>query len=121
MRHNTQRNSGRIGVCPIIYGIHKKLSGDKEELRIEYEPDVEIEEFEKKLKMNQDRDIKSKITSVGPHRDDFCFLSQGKDLRKFGSQGQQRTASLSLKLSEIELVKKITGKVPSSWFSLFGL
>ena len=39
----------------IIYGIHKKLSGDKEELRIEYEPDVEIEEFERKLKNNQEK------------------------------------------------------------------
>ena len=96
----------------IIYDIHKKLSGDKEEIYILYEPDVEIEEFEKKLKANQDRDIKSKMTSVGPHRDDFSFIVGGIDIRKFGSQGQQRTAALSLKLSEIELVKKITKDTP---------
>lgn len=96
----------------IIYDIHRKLSGDKEELKIKYEPDVEIDEFEKKLKYGQDRDIKSKMTSVGPHRDDFSFMVGNIDIRKFGSQGQQRTAALSLKLSEIELVKKITKDTP---------
>lgn len=96
----------------IIYGIHKKLSGDKEELRIVYEPDVEIEAFESKLLASQDRDIKLKQTCVGPHRDDFSFYVGDIDIRKFGSQGQQRTAALSLKLSEIELVKKITKDTP---------
>lgn len=96
----------------IIYDIHKKLSGEKEEIRILYEPNVEIEEFEKKLKYSQDRDIKSKMTSVGPHRDDFSFMIGDIDIRKFGSQGQQRTAALSLKLSEIELVKKVTKDTP---------
>ncbi|MCR5754621.1 MAG: DNA replication/repair protein RecF [Acetatifactor sp.] len=96
----------------IIFDIHKKLSGEKEELVIHYEPDVEIEDFESKMKMAQDKDIKSKMTSVGPHRDDFSFYINGLDIRKYGSQGQQRTAALSLKLSEIELVKKITKDNP---------
>lgn len=96
----------------IIYDIHKRLSGDKEELEIKYEPDVETDEFEKKLKYNQDRDMKSKMTSAGPHRDDFSFVIGDVDIRKFGSQGQQRTAALSLKLSEIELVKKIAKDTP---------
>lgn len=96
----------------IIYDIHRKLSGEKEEIKIEYEPDTEIEEFEKKLKQNQDRDMRSKLTSVGPHRDDFSFLIEDVDIRRFGSQGQQRTAALSLKLSEIELVKKLTKDTP---------
>ena len=96
----------------IIHEIHKKLSGGKEELLIKYEPDVDIDEFEKKLRFSQDRDIKAKMTSVGPHRDDFSFLVGDIDIRKYGSQGQQRTAALSLKLSEIELVKKITKDTP---------
>lgn len=96
----------------IIKEIHSKLSGGKEELVIQYEPDVEIEDFEKKLKYNQERDIKLKQTSAGPHRDDFSFLIQDIDIRRFGSQGQQRTAALSLKLSEIELVKKMTKDTP---------
>lgn len=96
----------------IIYDIHKKLSGGREEIRIVYEPDVEIEDYETKLKHSQDRDIKSKMTTVGPHRDDFSFYVGDIDIRKFGSQGQQRTAALSLKLSEIEIVKKITRDTP---------
>ena len=96
----------------IIYDIDKKLSGDKEEILIKYEPNVLIEDFEKKLKQNQEKDIKLKMTTVGPHRDDICIDVNGIDIRKFGSQGQQRTAALSLKLSEIELVKKITKDTP---------
>lgn len=96
----------------IIYDIHKKLSGDKEELVIKYEPDVLIENYENLLSSCQDRDIKLKQTTVGPHRDDFSFLVGDIDIRKFGSQGQQRTAALSLKLSEIELVKKLTKENP---------
>lgn len=96
----------------IIYGIHMKLSGGREELQIVYEPDVLMEDFEKKLEGCRERDIKTKQTSIGPHRDDFSFLAGDIDIRKFGSQGQQRTAALSLKLAEIELVKKITKDVP---------
>lgn len=73
---------------------------------------MEIEEFEKKLQCSQEKDIKLKQTTVGPHRDDFSFLIGDVDIRKFGSQGQQRTAALSLKLSEIELVKKLTKDTP---------
>ena len=51
-------------------------------------------------------------TSVGPHKDDIAFLIKNIDIRKFGSQGQQRTAALSLKLSEIELVKSIINDKP---------
>ena len=96
----------------IIFDIHKKLSGGKEELVIAYEPDVSIEDFEKQMKYNQDKDIKLKQTTTGPHRDDFSFIVNGVDIRKYGSQGQQRTAALSLKLSEIELVKKISKDTP---------
>ena len=83
-----------------------------EELIIQYEPDVLIEDYEKSLSACQERDIKLKQTTVGPHRDDFSFMVGDVDIRRFGSQGQQRTAALSLKLSEIELVKKITKDNP---------
>ena len=99
-------------LCEIIGDIHKKLSGGKEELIVNYEPDVKVDDFELKMKENQEKDIRFKLTSTGPHRDDFSFLVNGIDIRKYGSQGQQRTAALSLKLSEIELVKKITKDTP---------
>ncbi len=53
-----------------------------------------------------------KSTSSGPHRDDICIMHDRMDIRKFGSQGQQRTAALSLKLAEIELVKNTIGDTP---------
>lgn len=96
----------------IIFDIHKKLSGGKEEILVYYNPEVSIEDFEAKLKINQERDIRLKQTATGPHRDDFSFVIGEVDVRRFGSQGQQRTAALSLKLSEIELVKKITKDSP---------
>ena len=96
----------------IIFEIHKKLSGNKEELLIRYEPDISIENYESSLRNSQEKDIKLKQTTVGPHRDDFSFIEKNIDIRKFGSQGQQRTAALSLKLSEIELVKKMTKDNP---------
>ena len=73
---------------------------------------MQIDTFERELQHSQEKDIKLKQTTVGPHRDDFCFMIGDVDIRKFGSQGQQRTAALSLKLSEIELVKKITRDTP---------
>ena len=92
--------------------IHKKLSGGRETLRMIYEPDVSMEDFEEKCRRNQERDVRFKQTTTGPHRDDFSFMIGDVDIRKFGSQGQQRTAALSLKLSEIELVKKISKDKP---------
>lgn len=96
----------------IIYDIHQKLSGGKEEIKIVYEPNVSASDIGMMLQREQDRDIKTKMTSVGPHRDDFAFMVNGIDIRKYGSQGQQRTAALSLKLAEIELIKKITKECP---------
>lgn len=96
----------------IIKDIHLKLSGGKEELQVVYEPNVTVEEIGRALKREQDHDIRTKTTSVGPQRDDFAFMVNGVDIRKFGSQGQQRTVALSLKLAEIEIVKKITNDIP---------
>lgn len=96
----------------IIQKIHGKLSGDRELLSIKYEPSVESIFFEDELFRAHERDRKLCQTSVGPHRDDISFLIGDIDIRKFGSQGQQRTAALSLKLSEIELVKQLIGDTP---------
>jgi DNA replication and repair protein RecF len=103
----------------IIRPIHNKLTGGKEDLSIYYEPNVDAADFEKKLSSSRQRDIYAKQTTVGPHKDDFSFIvkrnsdnSEKIDIRKYGSQGQQRTASLSLKLSEIEIVKKAKKENP---------
>ena len=91
----------------MIHEIHARLSGRKEDLVIYYEPDTDCELFEEALKRGRPQDLKQKTTLCGPHRDDISFFVNGIDIRKFGSQGQQRTAALSLKLSELELVKQL--------------
>lgn len=96
----------------IVEDIHSRLTGGKEKLVISYEPSVSPEEFENVLKDSRERDIKMRMTCTGPHRDDICFLAEGIDIRRYGSQGQQRTTALSLKLAEIELVKKSVGDTP---------
>ena len=96
----------------MIGGIHGKLTGRKEKLTVSYEPNTEAEELEAALKRSREMDVKLKTTTVGPHRDDLSFIVNGIDIRRFGSQGQQRTAALSLKLAEIELVKYIVKDYP---------
>lgn len=96
----------------IVYGIHKNISGGKEELVLKYEPNTDVHLFEDELSRVKQKDMKYTQTSVGPHRDDISFFIGDVDIRKFGSQGQQRTSALSLKLSEIELVKKSINDTP---------
>ena len=71
-----------------------------------YEKNTDADRFAENLKKMRDKDLLLKSTGCGPHRDDLSFSVNGIDIRKYGSQGQQRSAALSLKLSEIELVKE---------------
>ena len=96
----------------IVYGIHKNISGDKEKLALRYEPSADAGGLKEELESVRQRDLKMGMTSCGPHRDDISFLINGTDIRKYGSQGQQRTSALSLKLAEIELVKKLINDTP---------
>ena len=96
----------------IIENIHYKLSGNKEHLVISYEESVMEDKFLQELNDNIGRDKKTKMTGCGPHRDDISFLIGDVDIRKYGSQGQQRTTALSLKLAEIELVRQSIGDSP---------
>ena len=99
--------------------LHAKMSGTKELLETVYEPTVPVQDFDdlretltEQLADRLERDIFRGFTSVGPHRDDLGLLLNGRDLRVYGSQGQQRTAALSLKLSEIDLVRRVRGERP---------
>ena len=96
----------------MITDIHARISGGKEELVLAYEPNVDDDYFEEELLSARQKDLKLCQTTAGPHRDDLRFSVDGTDLRKYGSQGQQRTSALSLKLSEIELVRKSINNTP---------
>ena len=95
-----------------ISPIHSHITGKKETLLIQYEPDISIYDYEEKLKKNRRRDVEQGNTSAGPHRDDLSFWINQVDVRLYGSQGQQRSVALSVKLGEIELVKEIIKEVP---------
>lgn len=92
--------------------IHKSLTGDRETISLIYEPDVWAEDFSQKLILSEQKDLFTKTTNAGPHRDDLSFISEKKDLRKYGSRGQQRTGALSLKLTEIRIVEEKAGEKP---------
>ena len=96
----------------IVSSVHRKLTGNRENIKIIYEPCNGNIPLEQTIKKNRERDLRMKSTSSGPHRDDICIMHDRMDIRKFGSQGQQRTAALSLKLAEIELVKNTIGDTP---------
>lgn len=90
----------------LVGGIHRKISGGREELALRYEPSARPGTLAEELARYGEKDKKTGMTEAGPHRDDISFLINGTDIRRFGSQGQQRTSALSLKLAEIELVRK---------------
>ena len=96
----------------IVHGIHAKISGGKEQIHLQYEPNIEDIFFEDELSRAREKDFRTSQTSVGPHRDDLKISVDGIDVRKFGSQGQQRTCALSLKLSEIRLVEQTIHEKP---------
>lgn len=108
----TKRKEFVQDLALIIKEIHSNISGGKENLVLKYEPNIDDIFFEDELLKAKDKDLRLCQTTVGPHRDDMMFSIDGVDIRKFGSQGQQRTSALSLKLSEIDLVKKAIHSTP---------
>lgn len=102
-------------IAEIAKSNHSKISGQKENLSVLYEQSIKVdtvEDYLKELKESREKDIFRKTTTKGIHRDDLDIRINGIDLRSFGSQGQKRSAAISLKLSEIQLVKELKGEYP---------
>ena len=107
----------KIGKCADFY--HQRIAGEGEDITLLYEPCVEGETRDElkaalaaKLEESHEKDYELGYTSVGVHREDFNITSKGIDLRKYGSQGQQRTAALVIKLAEIEYYNSESGEKP---------
>ena len=99
------------------YSYHREITKNKERLKIEYHPSIKVDEPEKEnifkyLEERRKKDIDEGYTARGPHRDDISFIIDGKDAKLFGSEGQQRSVSLSLKNAEFNLMCRATGDVP---------
>jgi len=95
-------------VPEIYYG----LSAGREVLEIKYILSVTPEEFEEKLVSSRKEDMFTGNTSFGPHRDDLSFYLNSTNARSYGSQGQQRSIALALKLSQAQVIKNIKGEYP---------
>ena len=102
--------------------IHAEISNKRETLTLRYQTSLDFEKetdlatiklvFEQTLKKQQSREIMQGSTLVGPHRDDIQFIVNDNDVAVFGSQGQQRTTALAIKLAEIDLMQQETGEYP---------
>jgi DNA replication and repair protein RecF len=108
-------------LAPIAQGWHQAISGQREELTITYQPNVPMEEddpqtiqgaFLEKIKSRAVAEQHQRTTLVGPHRDDIDFTIDDTPSRQYGSQGQQRTLVLALKLAELELIDEVIGDPP---------
>lgn len=103
-------------------GIHEGITGGGEKLELSYIPSfgeadeedeaVLLQQFMIKLSQMRDQEIRRGMTLCGPHRDDLAFYINGNEAQVYGSQGQQRTTALSLKLAEIELIHEEIGEYP---------
>ncbi|MCR1952955.1 MULTISPECIES: DNA replication/repair protein RecF [unclassified Clostridium] len=102
-----------------FYGkdIHKDISSGKENVEFKYISTIKnLEDIENSfyeaLRKNRKKDIEKGTTSIGPHRDDFIVLINDVDIKSFGSQGQQRSAVLTIKFSSLKIIKEMTSEYP---------
>lgn len=91
---------------------YARISAEAESVHIEYKPDVQPEDFSRSLQQGMDSDLRHGMTGHGPHRDDLRFLINGRALKTFGSQGQQRSYVLALKMTELDYLRSIFGEFP---------
>ncbi len=105
-------------LAPYAQELHAYLTDNAEELILRPDRKYEGEEAEiaqtlvRRLSNNYEKDMRLGYTTVGPHRDDIEVLINGIDTKSYASQGQQRTAALSLKLAEVQIFKEISGEYP---------
>lgn len=95
---------------------YREIAGGDETLRVRYQPSVEggddAPSILQGLQAHREADLRRMSTSVGPHRDEVALTVQGREVRTFGSQGQQRTAALSLRLAELSVMREELGEWP---------
>ena len=106
-------------LCPVAHENHLAISAGKERLHSAYQSQLDIaresqiaEQLQRLLAKSRDHDLKRGSTHIGPHHDDIALMVNGQDVRAYGSQGQQRTTALSLKLSELHVMREDTGEWP---------
>ena len=116
-----RRSRGVARLAPIAGTWHQAISGETEQLRLQYAPNVPMTAddpvviqaaFLEKIQQRAIAEHHQHTTLVGPHRDDIEFTINNTPARQYGSQGQQRTLVLALKLAELELIESVVGEPP---------
>ena len=97
---------------PVFQKYYSLISGNKEKVSLEYLSQLNSKSFETLFEESLPTELKSLHTKVGIHKDDLEFLVSGHSVKKYGSQGQQKTYLLALKLAQFEIIKNIKGKKP---------
>ena len=97
---------------PIVSEYYRTLSGDSEQVDISYETELDKAPLDELLKRSFEKDRIMKHTTEGIHRDDFSFTMNGHPIRRYGSQGQQKSFLVSLKFAQYEIMKKNYGFAP---------
>lgn len=97
---------------PIFKTFYQMISGGKEQVAIEYETDLATQSMSELLQSHLDKDRALTYTSKGVHKDDILFKMNGELIKKIGSQGQQKSFLVALKLAQINRIKELTGKTP---------
>lgn len=103
-------------LAPLAKKAHEYLSGGKEQIEVVYKSSFEgdgyAEQMMKGLEKNLEKDFRLGYTTLGIHRDEIDIYLDGVEVKAYGSQGQQRTTALSLKLAELEIIKTRVGEEP---------
>lgn len=107
-----QRRRTIENIIPLVCQYYGLLSGGREEVTLEYRTQIADGDVISLLQSARERDIMNGYTSVGIHRDDIIFKIGGYPLRKFGSQGQQKSFLVALKLAQYQLMYKVKGERP---------
>lgn len=98
---------------PIFLSHYSAIGGNAEQVDMIYRSHLSEGDFAQSLTDSLEKDRRSSYTNVGTHKDDIKFLIDGEHaLKKFGSQGQQKTYLIALKLAQFDLIKESTGRVP---------
>jgi DNA replication and repair protein RecF len=116
-----RRSRGLARLAPVAAQWHQAISGQTEQLQVDYQPNVPLDSddptaiqgaFLAKIQQRAIAERHQHTSLVGPHRDDIAFTINDTPARQYGSQGQQRTLVLALKLAELKLIESVVGEPP---------
>ena len=97
---------------PIVARHYRAISGDREKVELSYRSELNGATFGEVLAAARDRDIANQFTTSGVHRDDMVMRIGGYPLKKYGSQGQQKSFLIALKLAQHAIIAEETGERP---------